>query len=450
MNRIVFGITFFLLSFSLTSAPCPFKSFDKNGGALIIQDANSSQIVTQCGDVKKSYKYASTIKLLTTAAALSLLGRDYYFRTKFLFFPTTKVLTVISSGDPSMVIEQLGVVAKELKNRGVTTIDQIELIAPDWNGVIEQEQSGAGRGDRAYQAPLSPLSLNFNTVAISVIPAKKGAKPKVSMATPKSVFSIDNRAVSVAGSGNSLVISTTTKKNQTVVTIRGTIGINRKKPVVAYRRIYYPSYHYVRTLLTLMGNKMVPVEIVNKDRSVSNKGVIVYTHKSRPLHDILTDMNRYSNNFIAETVAATIGIKKSKNPKNGIAEIKKFIKKRYGFQPNIINGSGLGNGPSNLLLPTHIMTILSTEWQDKWRATDYFSTLPVYGETGTMSRAPRTASQGNIRAKTGTLSGSSAASGVFRGKNGKLYIFTLILSNSSVRRLTTTRNEILSQLTTLF
>ena len=450
MNRILLGITFFLFSFSITALPCPFKSFEKNGGALIIQDANSSHIVTQCGDVKKSYKYASTIKLLTTAAALSLLGRDYHFRTKFIFFPSTKLLTVISSGDPSLVIEQMSIIAKELKNRGVTTIDRIKVIAPDWNGVTEQEQVGAGKGDRAYQAPLSPLSLNFNTVAVSVIPAKKGGKPLVSMAIPSSVFIIDNEAVTVSGAGKSIHISTHSKDKKTVVKISGSIGVNRKKPAVAYRRIYHPAHHYFYTLLSLMNHKMVPIEIADATTPADEKGAIVYTHKSRPLHDILTDMNRYSNNFIAETVAATIGIKKSKNPKNGIAEIKKFIEKRYGFQPNIINGSGLGNGPSNLILPTQIMTILRTEWQNKWRATDYFSTLPVYGETGTMGRAPRTSSVGNIRAKTGTLSGSSAASGVFRGKNGKLYIFTLILSNSSVRRLTTTRNDILSQLTKIF
>jgi len=115
-----------------------------------------------------------------------------------------------------------------------------------------------------------------------------------------------------------------------------------------------------------------------------------------------------------------------------------------------MNGSGLGNGEYNIVTPMQIITLLQGQWKDRWNSIDFFSALPVYGETGTLHRAPHTDAIGNIRAKTGTLSGSSAASGIFRGKNGKMTLFTIILSDSSGRRLTTKRNQILSKLVGLF
>ncbi|MCK5807392.1 D-alanyl-D-alanine carboxypeptidase/D-alanyl-D-alanine-endopeptidase [bacterium] len=438
------------LSLSLLAESCPFTSFNKNGGALIVQDATSNKVVISCGEPQKAYKYASTVKLLTTATALKLLGRDFKFTTKFLFSPQKKVLTIISSGDPSLVIEQLTIIAHELKQRGVSNIKQVRLLSPGWNGKIEREQQGAGRGDRAYQAPISALSLNFNTVTVSVTPAKQGEKPQISVGIPPDAFVIKNQAKSVKGGGKSLIVSTTATKNRTVITVSGTIGTNRAKPAISYRRIYHPAHHYIYTLLALMGNKMVPVEISAADIPLNEKHHTIYTHKSRPLHDILTDMNRYSNNFIAETLTATLGIKEGGDPKNGVTAIKELIKKEYSFEANIRNGSGLGNGEYNYITPLQIMTLLQRNWHDRWGAIDFFSTLPVYGETGTLHRVPHTASIGNIRAKTGTLSGISAAAGIFRGKNGKIYLFTIILSDKSVRRLTTKRNQILSKLVEMF
>ncbi len=439
---LLFVCSFFVLH----AASCP-DFFLRSDGALLIENGKTGKRVMTCGNPDKQYHYASTFKLFTTAAALSVLGRDFHFSTAFSFSPESRVLTITSSGDPSMVVERLMLVADTLKKRGISHIKTVHINAPYWKGKIVREQAGVGKGGRAYQAVISPLSLDFNTVTISVTPTEIGKKPRVFFDVPAVNFVVENRAVTGKNPNARPTVTVLRGKNKTVVRITGTIGVNRSSPFVAYRKIYHPLIHYVRSLLFFMGQKNVPIEITSISEQIPPKqGDIVYVDKSRPLRDILTDMNRFSNNFIAESVAAAIGIAQSGQIEKGVDIITSFAKKKYGFSPNMINGSGLGNGEYNTATPTQILRLLHAEWRNHWNAVDFFATLPIYGETGTLHRVPATDSIGRIRAKTGTISGNSAASGIFLGQDGTVYLFTLILSDPHVRRLTVERNTVLAHL----
>ncbi len=439
---LLFLNIFALCSLAEASPSINFSPLEREEVGIVVHSVSTGKNVITINS-EKTFSYASNVKLLTSAAALHHLGRNFHFSTKFLFRDDT--LFIKTDGNPSTVMEELWWIANDLRSRGVGRVSQVVTDDFAYGKEGERKMQGGEIGDRAYLAPISPLSLNFNAVKISVAPGKKGKAPEVGVGTPGDHFLIDNRARTVDGRKRNLLAHTLLKGNKTVVQISGTIGTS-SKPQTFYRKIFKPTFHYIRTLLHLLG-KSGDIPIFRKNLSpnlfTSSSGILLL-HQSRDLRNILTSMNRYSSNFIAESLLSFLGRKVKGNPEKGVDVLREFALSISGKTPQITNGSGLGK--ENLLKPTFLISLLKYEYRDPFERIDFFSALPVAGEDGTL-KGERGRHISSVRAKTGTLSGVSSISGLMRGKSGKLYLFTIVInSKKSKVSLQGVRSKILQQI----
>lgn len=106
---------------------------------------------------------ASTLKILTSLAALELLGPDFRFETHF-FLDDGQNLYIKGYGDPFLTSEEILHICSLIKKQGITRIQTLFL---DGSSFSSQEHTpGASNGFNPYEAPSGGLAVNFNTLAI--------------------------------------------------------------------------------------------------------------------------------------------------------------------------------------------------------------------------------------------------------------------------------------------
>jgi D-alanyl-D-alanine carboxypeptidase/D-alanyl-D-alanine-endopeptidase (penicillin-binding protein 4) len=176
----------------------------------------------------------------------------------------------------------------------------------------------------------------------------------------------------------------------------------------------------------------------NVNDTYSSKNIS--THKSKPLYLINKDMIFYSNNIAAEliyTVASSSCIKDKTYDTEQLKPMEHFYSKNFtGIDWNnfnIINGSGLTS--LNRATPAQTAAVLLyIEKADKenFRLENI---LPISGWDGTMrDRLNKPDTAFRIYGKTGNIFYASALAGLFYGKSGKRYIYSIYVDDKSKRK----------------
>ncbi|MBU0961920.1 MAG: D-alanyl-D-alanine carboxypeptidase [Proteobacteria bacterium] len=172
------GAVFLALLLSLCSQPSKAQEISGlqkdviHGGYALSKNGK----ISVSRNLEKTFIPASTIKLITSLAALKVLGPDYRFTTR-LFFDTEQNLYIQGSGDPFLVSEKVTSIAKLVAEQGITEIRNLILddsdFAPEGDIV-----DGSANSQNPYDANCSALGVNFNTLPLRVIHNSKVSSPE--------------------------------------------------------------------------------------------------------------------------------------------------------------------------------------------------------------------------------------------------------------------------------
>ena len=425
----VFAALFYSFVYAEEAQAFDFSPVTEENISLVLYDIEAHKNVISI-NADKPFLYASNLKLLTSAVALKHLGGGFKFLTKFSFDSESGTLYIKAGGDPEMVVEKLWLLASDLKMRGVKGIKKV--VVDDFlygkNSALTAESGD--KGDNGYLAFISPLSLNYNAIAIFIKAHEANQPVEISLSTPSSYFSVKNTATGTPDANNQLIVGARKAGNQTEIIVKGSIGTERTKLESIFKRVADPTRYYIVTLLNLLGeNEATPIEKGEiEDSFFIAKERVNFTYKSNPLRDIIRTMNLYSSNFIADSLQFYLGATMRGDVKQGVEILKDFAKNELGETINIVNGSGLGND-KNYLSGTFYIKLLQSVFNDYYGSIDFFSSLPVMGEDGTLKRANTSSgNSGLVRGKTGSLTGVAALSGIMKAKSGKLYLFAFSIN----------------------
>lgn len=409
---------------------------------------------------------ASTLKILSTYAALKKLGGNYRFMTEFYSDRLPSEASSVGNiyvrgyGDPSLVNEDLLEIAHALKQKGVREVKDI---------VIDDTlflNPPAPKGEKAYLAGLSSVSLNFNSYVLSAAPSKLNEKAFLA-ARPAAPFVIQNDVVTVMGRKNSLRISQDpqsgaykSKSSKHLIgsfeklankkislVVRGNIGRD-SDTVQKYLSVPDPSSYFAESFKEIL--ESVGIKVLGKIllSEVPARSKQLYVHKSRDLSFILKSLNYYSNNFIAGQILYSLGQDSSGyfDRKIGLTYLKKFLQD-LGLSPSsfsIYDASGLNK--NNRLSASILVKILKSVYSDLEVLPDFTASLSRYDATGTLKKRKlelipaeeirNQAKQRNnlvnsVWAKTGTLDGVSSLAGYLELQNSKRAAFSIILNSVS-------------------
>jgi len=403
--------------------------------SLFIKEIDQRQpLMTLNADIPRNP--ASTIKIITTFAGLELLGPTYSWQTKFYLDGTLADYTLDGNlvmqggGDPFLVSEAFWHILFTLQAKGLKHING-DLLIDD--GEFEDEVGSPADFDnkpyRAYNVFPDAALVNFRVHQFNFVPQKDSLH--IYADPPAATMKINNKVKLTKGrcrgKHRHIKHDVVTHGHQTLITFTG--DYPRSCGHQNLLRTIMPNDQYVfgvfKSLWENMGGTITGT--VGKTRINGEKPFYVAT--SRPLTEIITYINKYSNNVMARQLLLTIGKEmqesngKDKGSKTlGRQAIKEWLVSIGIPAPELVldNGSGLSRKSS--VSAATMGALLEHAYHSPYQP-EFMASLPMLGIDGTVrKRLNGAVPAGEIRIKTGLLNDVRAMAGYVRSQSDKHYV----------------------------
>ncbi|HXW60378.1 MAG TPA: D-alanyl-D-alanine carboxypeptidase/D-alanyl-D-alanine-endopeptidase [Myxococcota bacterium] len=398
----------------------------------------------------------STLKIVTLAAALHHLGPTYRFDTEIFAEglnkegTTVKSLYIKGSGDPSLMDHDLYNLAFELKQLGISHVEgNIYVDSEVFDDVLWAPGTSVEDRARGFAAPVSGLNLNYNRLLIKTTPAYNGQKLAYAIVKPatKYIKVKSNARTKSDNSGRNLSFSIEHKngkkeewpspmseglnKGDTVV-ISGHMQKN-SDPHYALMAVRDPAMlagTYFKEQLKHMGIK-VDGKVVAK--VTPTNAVKLTSHQSRSLGEALIDFTKISNNIANDSLLKAISAQNGQRPataKHGLKLASDFLAKEVGIDAgSLVAADGAGLSRYSLITPAQMVKILNYAALHFHMGPEFMAALPIAGQDGTLSRRLKDQRlKGNIRAKTGSMSGLHNLVGYISNNHGERFSFAFMIN----------------------
>ncbi|PWK88818.1 D-alanyl-D-alanine carboxypeptidase/D-alanyl-D-alanine-endopeptidase (penicillin-binding protein 4) [Lentzea atacamensis] len=396
---------------------------------VIVRDANTGEVVYTRQSGRRS-QIASNMKMVTTAAALDLLGPDHRWKTELVsngtrFGPVLNGdLVLRGGGDPTMSQKRYQQLADTLKASGVKVVNGA-LVVDDTKFDAQPYGTGWAWDDEpySYNAETSALTLSpdekfsAGTVIVRVKPGAAAGAPAVVSVEPANdhVQIVSTATTGTAG------ISVEREHGTNVIKVSGSTSVETtrlstvKDPAGLVTSVFRKA---------LKQNGIVVTGGVKRAKAPAGAAVLA-SDESAPLSQLNVPLLKNSNNMLAEVLVKTAGGSFS----NGVRQLSTTWP-GLGVDPNsveVFDGSGLSR--MSQFSPDDLASLLlkakTKPWFAAWQAS-----LPVAGVDGTLvNRMKNTPAAGNVKAKTGSLTGVSSLSGYVRTQDNRELVFSVVQNN---------------------
>ncbi len=383
---------------------------------------------------------ASNIKILTTAAAFHYLKPNFRFRTNVYYtgqFSSGVLegdLYLKGFGDPSLVSEELWMLVRALKRAGLREI-RGGLFVDD--GFFDSERFVPGtkgeQGLKPYQAPNGAASLNFNSLGIYVEPSRIIGGPPRTVVDPDSPYvQLVNRAKTVGRRRKAnLRVRRASHADGDRIILEGQLPAGSRARQL-WISITHPTFYLGHTFREFLNSEGISFTgIVRRGKTPRSAGMLT-SHKSKALSIILSDLNKWSNNFIAEQVLKTLGAEIEGAPgtrAKGISVVGRYMN-RLGHQSgSFVVDDGAGLSRKSRVSPAQLVRVLADMYDDIRFRPEFVASLAVMGVDGSIqNRLDDTLAERRIRAKTGTLDGVDTLSGYAFSMDGDVIAFSILMN----------------------
>jgi D-alanyl-D-alanine carboxypeptidase/D-alanyl-D-alanine-endopeptidase (penicillin-binding protein 4) len=400
-------------------------------------------------EADKGMAIASATKLLTSVAALGTLGGGYRWRTAVyvddLDDATGKVkgdLYVRGRGDPSLSVADLRALAADVAARGVRQVDgQLVVDATYFDTAIEPPHYAEQPKERAgFRAPVASFGVARSAVTVTVT-GEPGANAKVELDPDAGEYvRIAKAEVKTVKDGRTkLKIDAKPKADHLDIEVTGQIRLAGGS-YDTRKRVDDPTRFAAEVFRKALADKGVHISRhAIGSATVPATAKLIASHDSAPLAMIVREMNKLSDNYVAESVLKTLGAEthttlasqpaKPASWADGIAAVQAYLGK-IGIPAGSYradNGSGLFGASE--VSPQQLVTLLRAGFKD-WRiGPDLVASLPVGGVDGTLAkRWHGRKAKGLVRAKTGTLDKVTALAGFVGVDAGHMLAFAIVVN----------------------
>ncbi|HEX4597377.1 MAG TPA: D-alanyl-D-alanine carboxypeptidase/D-alanyl-D-alanine-endopeptidase [Burkholderiaceae bacterium] len=394
---------------------------------------------------------ASTMKLLTTYAALNLLGPTFQWHTEVYATSHPRGgrldgdLILRGSGDPSLVIERFWILVHRLRGLGLRQLHgNLVLDKSAFEAGAEAGSSLDGNELRPYNVAPDALLVNFKTVTLEFIPDPSASQARI-IATP-----------SLAG----------VKLPASVPLGNGTCGDWHERLKADFGNPWSPRFagHYplecgeqswhvslldhtqfvgaaFRALWEASGGSWIGQV---RDGRTPASAVELLTHESPPLAEIVRDINKFSNNVMARQVFLTLGAPEPgqrASPERSVQAMTSWLSRVGLSMPELVLENGCGLSRHERIAPDSLARLLQHAYASP-RMPEFVASLPVAGLDGTMKN--RSAASGSAYVKTGLLEGVRAVAGYVLAGSGHHYVVVAIVNHANADAATGALDALLS------
>ncbi len=386
---------------------------------------------------------ASNVKLFIAAAALARLGPDYRFATDF--YAKGKVrggvlrgdLYLKGYGDPLFVHERMRDFVRRLKLRGVRRIEG-DLVADD--AFFDDKKHGrgwrVGRSIRPYLAPHGALSLNFGSANVLVAPGDGvGTQALANLEPPSRALRLHAR-VKTSRRSLRIRLGRRRSKGKDVVQISGLFPAGKRMKL--YRvPVTDPTAFTAGAVAVELERQGIALKGGIRRAATPPDAKLLARNLSPPLSEVVTGLNKFSNNFVAEQVLKTMGAEAHGAPgtaEKGLRVVRDFLISTGVSAKEIALADGSGLSRMNRASPRALALLLEAAHNDFRLRPEFMASLAVFGVDGTVKkRRRRGVDSRRVRVKTGVLNGVRAFSGYAAARNGEILAFSILMNGNACR-----------------
>jgi len=383
---------------------------------------------------------ASNMKLVTTAAALVLLGANQEFLTPFESDAALTEgvlrgdLVARASGDPvwhpeGFAGERLRTVAQQLRDAGVRRIagalvlDEGRFPAPaPGPGWPEPSQHWSD-----YCALCAGFSVQGGVIWAEVTPGAPGARARVSVRPAPHGLRSRYDVRTTRGGGVDVRVGAT----GSAVTVKGSLPSGREPFLATFSHPDPVDY-----FASVLAEELSAVGIAIEGGVVRRRGVELDGERVRTLAELRSSVdelyrpiNSESDNSVADQLFLALGhTLTGEGSREGGREAVKLALERLGVSAHgleQVDGSGLSR--HDRISPRQVTALLEAVLAGDSREL-LFDSLAVAGESGTLKdRMGKEPTRGRVFAKTGWIAGTSALSGVCLTLDGRTLAFSILV-----------------------
>ncbi len=417
---------------------------------ICVQDLETGETLFGLND-EKLFIPASTMKLITSATALELLGVDYRFETKIGYIGETEKnnslkgdLVVIGGADPVLGSEHfqehyfnehfLKVWAQKIKSAGISKVEgdlildgsvyDSEKIPATW--IWEDIGNYYGAGANAFTVYDNLFRIVFKS------PRKAGKPTKIISINPKiEGLEIVNEVLSANNSSDLAYVFGSPFDKKRV--IRGTIPRNRRTFTIK-AAIHNPEEILAQELINYLAKEGVFISGKVKFKKVNRKSFqTVYIQESPTLAEIIKVLNYESINLIAEHLLKQFAVEKTGvgSREMGIEIVMDYWQSKGISIDNIFMEDGSGLSHFNAVSPQFFTEVLNFMANKNSNKIAFLNSLPTAGK-GTLSRFDSNLFSENIlKAKSGSMTRVRCYSGYLKLDSGKKVSFSIMVNHFS-------------------
>ncbi|HEX2198383.1 MAG TPA: D-alanyl-D-alanine carboxypeptidase/D-alanyl-D-alanine-endopeptidase [Burkholderiales bacterium] len=374
---------------------------------------------------------ASVMKLVTTYAALELLGPAYRWRTEV--YADGEDLVLRGYGDPKLDYESFWMLLRNLRGRGVRDLHGDLVLDRSYFGAVAN-----GRVDndvfRPYNVDPDALLVNFKSIRFVFLPEAGGVRVFAEPSPPG--LELINALKPGAGScpeGRAF---------------RDLIqaSFQSAPPRAAFTGLYpaecgerdlnaaiYEPEHYLAGVFRLLWSEMGGTWTGSvRNGAVPPGARLLYTHESAPLAQVVRDINKFSNNVMARqlylTLAAEMGGPPA-DPARARQSVQQWLELKKIRAPELVIDNGSGLSRIERASAATIAALLQAAWRSRVMP-EFVASLPVVAMDGTMRKrllGERVAGHAHI--KTGLLQDARSIAGYVLDRHGRRHAVVMIVNH---------------------
>ncbi len=403
---------------------------------VLVASLSSGKVVCESRP-KEMLVPASLMKLLTSYSALKKLGPSFRFTTNVMATeePVEGVISgdiwIKGSGDPFFASENALQLAKAVREKGIRQIQ---------GGIFVDNTFFQPRSERIcldsdcagiYNPVVSATAIDFNTLTVKIAsPLKAGKAFSADSGLADGYVRVSGQASFGKKGGNSLRLRSfgATGEGQEQFQLSGRASVrarvfrfNAADPAGLFA-------HAMRTALERSGVRVLGT--VAKEGTTPSGAKVIVSYDSPRLAELISGLNRYSNNFMAEMLLKSLGGYAAGAPgdsEKGIGVIRTTLGEAGIPQETGTLDCGSGLSRFCRVSPETFCRLLFAAWNDNGIREEFISSLAANGEHGTLMRRMHQPGL-NVRGKTGTLNDVIGFAGYVSGPSGKTYAAVVILN----------------------
>lgn len=363
--------------------------------SIYVRDAGTNEVVVDlASDTPRSP--ASTLKVLTTFAALDMLGPAYTWKTRA--YAVGRVdhgvlygdLFLVGGGDPYMTDERWWSFVQNLRERGIAKITgDIVIDNTYFAPVADSRADFDAQPFRSYNVLPDALMVNFQSSRFTVNPFGQRSRPQIVVSPLPANLVLKNEVRLGTGrcdqADRGLAFDMPDPSDPNTLVVRGEFPVACGVYSVSRAIMTAPDYAY-GTFRTLWIQSGGVVDGAARLAPLPPNARLLYEHESLPLAEIIRLVNKFSNNVMARHLLLTLGAESLGPPasaERGRNALRAWLVKRGIHASGFVLENGSGLSRSERVTARGLGEMLDIAWHSPFMP-EFAASLPLSATDGTL------------------------------------------------------------------